>query len=131
MVADTWDMHSREDVVDWNVLSAWSRTCETRVWLWRNKCGAHNMFGSLGLKTAQRYICAGFAKFGPKNSATAVTEEPVATRGMVAEGVSRRSKSVQRMWLSDRKPRSWSISLGGVNMLYVNKSSLGSDNNLL
>jgi hypothetical protein len=31
MVVDTWDTHSREDVVEWIVLPTWLRTGGTRV----------------------------------------------------------------------------------------------------
>jgi hypothetical protein len=37
---------------------------------------------------------AGFAEFGPQNSAVAVQEGSVAARGMIVEGASRRSNSV-------------------------------------
>jgi hypothetical protein len=30
-VADTWDTHLREDMVEWTVLPAWSRTGGTHV----------------------------------------------------------------------------------------------------
>jgi hypothetical protein len=36
--------------------------------------------------------------------------EPVAARGVITEGASWRSNSLGRMWPSNRKPRSWSIS---------------------
>jgi hypothetical protein len=46
--------------VEWTVLSAWSRTGRTRVWLWRTctRCGTYN----------------GFPDFGPQNSMVAVPE---------------------------------------------------------
>jgi hypothetical protein len=35
---------TREDVVEWTMLSVWSRTGETRVWSWRTRtrCGTHD-----------------------------------------------------------------------------------------
>ena len=56
-MADTWDTHSRENVVEWTVLSTWPRTGGTHVWSWRARTisGTHDRFGDLGLKTTQRY----------------------------------------------------------------------------
>jgi len=111
-VADTWDTHLCEDVVEWTVLPAWSRTSGTHVWSWRTctRCGAHGRFGGLGLKTTQRYGCLVLLSLGLKTRRWRFRREPVAARGVIAEGASRRSNSVWRTWPSDQKPRSWSIS---------------------
>ena len=45
MVADTWDMHSREDVEECTVLPVQSRTSETCAWSWRTARGARLTMG--------------------------------------------------------------------------------------
>jgi hypothetical protein len=89
-----------------------SRTGGTRVWSWRTctRCGVHDRFGGLGLKTTQRYKCLVLLTLGLKTRRWRFRRELVAARGVIAEGASRRSNSVWRTWPSDRKPRSWSIS---------------------
>jgi hypothetical protein len=75
MVADTWDTHSCEDVVEWTVLLVWLRTGGTHVWSWRThtRCGTHDGFGGLGLKPpALRMIV--FAEFVPQNMVVVVPE---------------------------------------------------------
>ena len=88
MVADTWDTHSREDVADWTVLPAWSRTGGTRVWSWRTRtrCGTHGRFGGLGLKTTQRYGWQVLLSLGLKTRRRRFRREPVAARDVIAEG---------------------------------------------
>jgi hypothetical protein len=112
MLTDSWDTHLCEDVVEWTVLPAWSRTSGTRVWSWRSctRCGAHGRFGGLGLKTTQRYECLVLLSLELKTRRWRFWMEPVATRGVIAEGASRWSNSVWTTWPSDQKPRSWSIS---------------------
>jgi hypothetical protein len=72
-VADTWDTHSRKDVVEWTVLLAWLRIGETRVWSCRisTRCSAHRRFGGLGLNHPVLQM-AGFAEFRSQKSATAI-----------------------------------------------------------
>jgi hypothetical protein len=104
--------HLCEDVVEWTVLPAWSRTSGTRVWSWRTctRCGTHGRFGGLGLKTTKRYGCLVLLSLGLKTRRWRFWREPVAACGVTVEGASRRSNSVWRTWPSDQKPRSWSIS---------------------
>jgi hypothetical protein len=45
MVADTWDTHSRKDMVELTVLLACSRTGGTRVWSWRMSIDVVLMMG--------------------------------------------------------------------------------------
>jgi hypothetical protein len=52
---------------------------------------------------------AGFAEFGPQNSAMVVLVGIGAAHGITAKGASTRSNFVWSVWLSDGKPRSWSI----------------------
>jgi hypothetical protein len=95
-VADTWDTHSREDVVEWTVLPARSRTGGTRVWSWRTRtrCGTHGGFCGLGLKTTQCYGWRVLLSLSLKTRRQRFRREPVAARGVIAEGASRRSNSV-------------------------------------
>jgi hypothetical protein len=62
-------------------------------------------------KTTQHYGWWFSLSLGLKTRWWRLWREPVAVRGMIAEGASRQSNSVWRMWPSDRKPKSWSISL--------------------
>jgi hypothetical protein len=45
MVADTWDTHSRKDMVELTVLLACSRIGGTRVWSWRMSIDVVLMMG--------------------------------------------------------------------------------------
>jgi hypothetical protein len=76
----------------------------------RTRCGTHDGFGDLGLKTTQRYGWQVLLSLGLKTRRRRFRREPVAAHGMIAEGASRRSNSVRRTWPSDKLSRSWSIS---------------------
>jgi hypothetical protein len=58
------------------------------------RCGAHDRFGGLGLKTTQRYGWWVLLSLGLKTRRWRFRREPVVARGMIAEGASRRSNSV-------------------------------------
>ena len=96
MVVDTWDMHSREDMVEWVVLTVWLTSGGTHVWSWRTctQCGTHGGFGGLGLKTTQCYRWWVLLSLGLKTRGQRFWREPVVARGVIAEGASRRSNSV-------------------------------------
>ena len=94
-MADTWDTlvrgrggvdHVAGMVEDWRdtrliVKDVHEVRCSRQVW-W---------FGSQNHPALRM---AGFAEFGPQNSAVAVPEGTVAAHGVIAEGASRRSNSV-------------------------------------
>jgi hypothetical protein len=88
MVVNTWDTHLCEDMVEWIVLPAWLRTGGTRVGSWRTctRCGAHDRFGGLGLKTTQRYGCLVLLSLGLKTWRWRFRREPMAARDVIAEG---------------------------------------------
>jgi hypothetical protein len=75
MVADAWDTHSHEDVVERAVSPARSRTGETRVQTW----GTHMWCATRGglvvdpRKTTQRYGRQVFDRVWLQNSAVAVS----------------------------------------------------------
>jgi hypothetical protein len=50
------------------------------------RCGAHNRFGGLGLKTTQRYGWRVLLSLGLKTRWWRFRREPVAARGLIAEG---------------------------------------------
>jgi hypothetical protein len=87
------------------VLPAWSKTSGTHVWSWRTctRCSAHGRFGGLGLKTTQRYSWQVLLSLDLKTRWRRFRREPVAARGVIVDGASRRSNSVWRTWPSDRK----------------------------
>ena len=78
-------------------------------------------FGDLGRKTTSE----GFSGLGHKTRAE-VPRRNGAAHGGITEVVSRRSKSVQETWPSDRQKTEWdhnALGLGG--SLYLSGSSLG------
>jgi hypothetical protein len=58
------------------------------------RCGAHDRFGGLGLKTTQRYRWRDLLSLGLKTRQWRLRREPVAARAMITEGAPRRSNSV-------------------------------------
>jgi hypothetical protein len=58
------------------------------------RCGAHDRFGGLGLKTTQHYGWRVLLSLGLKTRWWRFRREPVVARDMIAEGASRRSNSV-------------------------------------
>jgi hypothetical protein len=56
--------------------------------------GAHDRFSGLGLKTPQHYGCLVLLSLGLKTRRWQFRRKSMAARGVIAEGVSRRSKSV-------------------------------------
>ena len=57
------------------------------------RCGAHDSFGGLGLKTTQRYGWRILLSLGLKTRRWRFRREPVVARDVIAEGASRRSNS--------------------------------------
>jgi hypothetical protein len=95
---------TREDVVEWTVLPAWSRTGETRVWSWRTRtrCGTHDGFGGLGLKTTQCYEWRVLLSLGLKTRQWRFWRELVAACGITAKGASRQSNFMWSVYPSDK-----------------------------
>ena len=58
------------------------------------RCGAHDRFGGLGLKTTQRYRWRVLLSLGLKTRRWRFRREPVAARDVIVEGASMRSNSV-------------------------------------
>jgi hypothetical protein len=54
------------------------------------RCGAHDRFGGLGLKTTKRYVLLILLSLGLKTRWWRFRREPVAACGVIVEGASRR-----------------------------------------
>jgi hypothetical protein len=113
-VADTWDTHSREDMVEWTVLLAWSRTGGTRVYRRGGRAWGAVLMTSLVVRASKppNTLDGGFcwvwaSKLDGGGSRGNRLRHVAWSRG---GGASRRSNSLWKTWPSDRKPRSWSIS---------------------